>query len=158
MPKTTQKNITKKEMEQVFALWKRKAKSGLKYFTGACDIGEHKGMVIAFYNQDKKNPKEPDLRIYEQVKKDGKYERGEEICGLWVNVAKESKKKYLTGTLDGQRVVGFMYEGDNEKAPYISVYLSDEDETKKGKKADKEETKQEEIDLDELSQDDDLPF
>lgn len=156
MPKTTKKTAEKK-MEQVLALWKQKAKSGLKYFTGTCEMKECH--VIAFYNQEKKNPKEPDLRIYEQVKKNGKYERGDELCGLWMNVSKNSKKKYLTGTIDGKRVVGFIYEGDNEKAPYISVYLSDEDENKKkGKKSTEEETEQEKMDLDELSEDDDLPF
>lgn len=124
MPKTTKKTTARegKKMEQVCALWKHKAKSGTKYFTGKTNDVD----VVAFYNTDKKNPKEPDLRIYAQIKEEGKTKRGEEICSLWVSVSEKTQKKYLSGKLNDQRVVGFIYEGENEKAPYISVYLSEE--------------------------------
>ena len=48
---------------------------------------------------------------------------------MWCNATK-SGKKYLTGKLGGKRIVGFIYNGNNEKAPYLSVYYSDDKDQK----------------------------
>lgn len=114
---------TKKEfkMEQAFALWKNTSKSGSEYFTGS----DGKTKLVAFYNGKKKNPKEPDLRVYAQDK-DGKAEK-DELVSLWVNVSKNGKK-YLSGKLGEKRLVGFINENAKEKQPYVSVYFSDEQE------------------------------
>ena len=117
---------TSKNRQQVFALWAQKSKNGLKYFTGTHTDGGKECKVIAFYNQDKKNPKEPDLRIYEQIKKDERWQRGEEITGLWCNFSEKSKKKYLTGKLNKVRLIGFINDSENPKAPKISVYVSED--------------------------------
>ena len=109
--KTTKKEFT---MEQAFALWKNKGKDGKVYFTG--------GDLIAFYNTMKKNPKEPDLRIYKKAPKGEKL--GEELTSLWCNVSKAGKK-YLTGKYNDKKVVCFINEKANEKQPYISAYYSD---------------------------------
>ena len=58
---TTTANATKKKLEQVFALWKRTSKEGKTYFSGKDYLGNN---VTAFYNTEKKNLKEPDMRVY----------------------------------------------------------------------------------------------
>lgn len=107
------------KMEQAFALWKNKGKNGKAYFTG--------GKLIAFYNTMKKNPKEPDLRVYKQTEKG--VELGEPITSLWCNISKGGKK-YLSGKYDGKKVVGFINEKATEKQPYISVYYSNSEPAK----------------------------
>lgn len=141
MSTKTTAQATKKEftMRQVFAMWKRTSKNGNSYFTGkGIDGAEIRG----FYNTKKANPKEPDIRIY-KVLSDGSLEK-EQYLGLWCN-AKENGKKYLSGKLDGLRVVGFINSKatDENKQPYFSVYWSDTDDKKpvEEKKATKKETK-----------------
>lgn len=141
-------------MKQVFALWKNTSKEGKTYFSGKYGEIEVRG----FYNGKKQNPKEPDLRIYaidgnKNLSKDA-------LVSLWCNVSKNDKK-YLTGKLDGKKVIGFINakaNGEN-KMPYISLYWSEEQEqkeeasTKETKKAPKKTTKKEEPEVE-----DDLPF
>ena len=142
--KTTKTTETKKEfkLEQAFALWKQKSKDGKKTYLSA------KGL-IGFYNTKKKNPKEPDLRVYGVNEKNDLTK--EPVCSLWCNVSENTKKKYLTGTYEDKKVVGFIYEGDNEKAPYLSVYFRED-----GNITDETKTKKE--DFEEVETDDDLPF
>lgn len=143
MGKTVTKKVEKKEtkLEQVFAMWKETSKAGKTYFSGKTSEGNVKG----FYNKEKKNPKEPDIRIY-LTNGDGELEK-EVYLALWCN-ATEKGKKYLSGKLDGQRVVGFINEkaSKENKQPYFTVYYSD----------DKLEAKQEK--LQEVKEDEDLPF
>ena len=113
---TTQK--TEFKMEQAFALWKNepKDKNSKPYFTG--------GNLIAFYNTMKKNPKEPDMRIYRKPAKGEKI--GKEITSLWCSVSKNGKK-YLTGKYEGEKVICFINEKATEKQPYISAYYRNSD-------------------------------
>ena len=151
-------NTTATKRTQVLALWKKTSKDGKKsYFTGACN--EKECYLTAFYNTDKKNLKEPDLKVY--ARDDEGNLSKDPILSLWCNASKGGKK-YLSGKMDGKRVVGFINSSKNEKAPYISVYWSDEDEEKteapkkeeKPKFKKKEEPKFEEI----KDEDNDLPF
>lgn len=131
-------NYQKKEfnMVQVMALWKRKSeKTGKEYFTGMLTdeniiskTDKNHDLLVAFYNNDKKNPKEPDLEILK--KRDLK----DHVCSLWCN-ATESGKQYLTGKFDGKRVVGFINKNAENNRPYISVYYSDEQKKEEPKKA-----------------------
>jgi uncharacterized protein (DUF736 family) len=111
------KKATKKEfkMEQVFAMWKKQGKNGTTYFSGK--LGEE--WLVGFYNSKKKNPKEPDVRIYKQDN------LKEEFLSLWMNVSKGGKK-FLSGKLGDKRIVGFINNGKNENAPYFSCYYSEE--------------------------------
>lgn len=112
MEKTIEKEFKLKES---FVLWKNTSKEGKAYFTGRTD---GKSKVTGFYNTNKKNPKEPDLRI---IDKDDK-----EFASLWCNVGK-NEKKYLAGTLkDGKKIVGFFAKAEDEKKPFIRVYLSED--------------------------------
>lgn len=149
----------KKKLQGVFALWKRKSKDGKKtYFTGQTE--DKKNQLTAFYNLDKKNLKEPDMRIY--IRDDEGNLSKEPYASLWVNATKNGKKKYLTGKLEGKRVVGFIREDATEKQPYISVYFSEDElpvapkseekQEKKPKFKKKEEPKYEDV------PDEDLPF
>lgn len=127
------KTVEKKEfkMVQVFALWKRKSKAGNDFFTGKDENGIN---LVGFFNTKKQNPKEPDLRVYVQGE-DGKASK-DEFISLWCNVSANGNK-YLTGKLGEKRVVGFIRKNDNEKAPYVSVYYS---EDKPKEEAPKQET------------------
>lgn len=158
----------KKTLKKVLALWKRTSKNGKAYFSGKVDDGtfENDFNVTAFYNTDKKNLKEPDLKIY--ARDDEGNLSKEPLLSLWCNPTKNGKK-VLSGKLDGKRVVGFINEKASEKQPYISVYYSNDDfpsekaapeqisipEDKKGKKPTK---KKEEPKYEEIPADDSLPF
>ena len=135
----TQEQTKKATLEQVFALWRRTSKAGKSYFTGKVTIGENGKQLRAFFNTDKKNPKEPDLLIYEYT--DNKISK-EEFCSMWCN-ATNNGKKYLTGKLGEKRIVGFIYNGDNEKAPYLSVYYSDDKQTSTNEKGNFEDVTKE---------------
>lgn len=106
------------KMEQVLAMWKRKSKAGKDYFSGKDDKGQ---MLTGFYNSMKKNPKEPDVRIYLSDKM-GKED--EPVLSLWCNLSKAGKK-YLSSKYNGKKVVGFINENAGDKRPYFSVYYSE---------------------------------
>lgn len=161
MAKTKKEQVTeqatKTTLEQVFAMWKQTAKSGKSYFTGKYKGDELRG----FYNSNKKNPNEPDVKIY--TVKDGELSK-EPILVLWCN-ATDSGKKYLSGKIADSRVVGFINEKANaeNKQPYFSVYYSEDkpneekpeekpEEKTEGKTKTKEKPQMEEI------KDEDLPF
>ena len=121
MATKTEKKVENKTkaftMNQAFALWKKKSKNGNTYFTG-------KG-IRGFFNTNKKNPKEPDLRVY-MTTEDGSLSETP-LVSMWCNVSKNGKK-YLTGKLEGKRVVGFINDTDNDKRPYVSCYFSEDTE------------------------------
>ena len=155
----------KKTMKQVLALWKRKSKNGKVYFSGKVEDGTFTNdfYVTAFYNTDKKNLKEPDLKIY--ARDDEGNLSKEPVLSLWCNATKNGKK-VLSGKLDGKRVIGFIKADADEKHPYITVYYSNDeqaapeqmqipDEKPKGKKPTK---KKEEPEYEEIPADDSLPF
>lgn len=119
------KTVEKKQeftMQEVFALWKKDSKKGEPYFTGKSAEGVY---LRGFFNTNKKNPKEPDLRVY--INNDGLEK--EPLISMWCNVSANGKK-YLTGKIGKQRVVGFINEGKNDKAPYVRCYLSEDKQQK----------------------------
>ena len=138
MATKTVENKKEFTMVEVFALWKKKAKSGADYFTGRSVEGIN---LRGFFNTNKKNPKEPDLRVY-TVYKDGELSE-KPIISMWCNVSK-NQNKFLTGVINEKRVVGFIRKTDNDKAPYVTVYFSDdkqpEQPAEEPKKATKKET------------------
>ena len=54
------KEEKEKKLEDFCALWEQKSKNGLEYLTGKDADGNK---LVAFYNDTKKNPKEPDIRV-----------------------------------------------------------------------------------------------
>lgn len=108
-----------KKMEEAFALWKQTSKNGVDYLSG---IDEKKNRFVAFFNTNKKNPKEPDIRVY-LVDADGN--QGNEVADLWTTQSK-NEKDYLTGTsMDKEKLIGFFNEEAKEKQPYIRVYYKE---------------------------------
>lgn len=142
--KTTEATQNKAtQREQAFAMWRKKSKNDKYYFTGKSSDSN----LVAFYNGMKKNPKEPDLRVY-KVDEDGKM-TDKVLTSLWCNTSKNGTK-YLTGKLNGKRIVGFFYKGENEKAPYFTCYYSED-------KPEEKETEPDVSTFEELT-DEDIPF
>ena len=125
MRKSVETKEEKKEftLEEAFVLWRSEAKSGTKYLSGFVSEKLGKTKLIGFFNTNKKNPKEADVRIYE-LDKEGK--QGEEIASLWSYVSKD-KKPYLTGvTNEKEKLVAFYGDESNDKRPYIRAYFQED--------------------------------
>lgn len=117
---------TQNQTKELFVLWKTKSKDGkLTYFTGKTT---NETKLIGFYNTNKKNPEEPDLRVYIL---DEDNTKRIEYASLWCKLSK-ANNKYLSGqTKDKMYITGFFNNTKNEKQPYIRVYLQDELHPKK---------------------------
>ena len=121
-----EKEIKKEEtkLEEAFVLWKHESKSGVTYLSGNTPNDKGTSLsLVGFYNTKKKNPKEPDIRIYSQ---DDEGKQDKEVCSLWENTSK-SGNKYLSGsTDDNESIVAFYNEIDeNSKIPYIRAYYKE---------------------------------
>lgn len=154
---STKATQTKKEftLKQVFAMWKRTSKNGKTTFFTGKDIDGRE--IRGFYNTNKQNPKEPDIRIY-HLTESGELEK-EVYVSLWCN-AKDNGKKYLSGKIDGLRVVGFINSKATaeNKQPYFSVYWSDGEEKQTETKPATKTKKKEEQKYEDTETDNDLPF
>lgn len=123
MIKASKKEEIKKEekkeefnLEEAFVLWKHEGKAGTSYLTGNT---KEKVKLLGFFNTKKKNPKEPDVRIY-LVDEEGK--QRDEVCALWETESKNSHK-YLSGSTEDDNIVAFYNDVDeNDKLPYIRAY------------------------------------
>lgn len=127
MLRKQEKEIKKGEfsLKESFVLWKNKAKSGEDYLKGHIIENDKKGFeLVGFYNTNKKNPKEPDIRIYTIDDKGNAYK---EVCDLWETVSKD-EKRYLTGSTDDkEKIIAFYNDKQNEEGtrPYIRAYYKD---------------------------------
>lgn len=115
--------VTKRELKESFVLWEETSKAGDPYLTGhtSKECGEVK--LVGYYNPTKKNPKEPDIRVY-TLNAEGKTDK--EIASLWESISK-SETRYLTGTTDEKEKLIAFYkkESDKENSPYIRAYFKD---------------------------------
>lgn len=117
---------TDNTMNQCFSLWRMKSKKGGYYFSGK--IAESQEKIVAFYNTNKKNPKEPDIRVYASDNTEIC------ICSMWCNVSERTGKKYMSGIIKPVedapeiRVVGFINEKatPKNKQPYLNVYYQED--------------------------------
>lgn len=127
MRKTIEKQETKEvekevkqefNLEEAFHMWKNTSRSGNIYLKGATNEELDPIQLVGYFNTNKKNPKEPDIRIFSL---DSENKQDKEVCSLWENISK-NEKRYLTGiTDDKEKVIGF-YSDENSKKPYIRVY------------------------------------
>ena len=130
MKKTIEKEVNKESevkeftLEQAFVLWRNESKNGKFYLKGK-DLHDNK--IVGFFNTNKKNPKEPDIRVCEvSIDDQGKETTGNEICSLWDNESKNGNR-YLTGTTDEkEKIVAFYGKEHEEARPYIRAYFKDE--------------------------------
>ena len=122
MKTTSKKEEVKQEviLEECFVVWKNTSKTGSEYLKGK-DFQGNK--VLGYFNTNKKNPKEPDIRIY-NVNEEGKTDK--EIVSLWEYVSK-NEKRYLSGLTDEKEKVVAFY-GSKEKQPYIRAYFKQEND------------------------------
>lgn len=124
--KTTTKVVEtpeKKSLREAFALWKTTSKQGVEYLSGTVS-DDNKTKLVGFFNSKKKNPNEPDVRVYLQVEQG---EASQEVASLWSNVDKNDKP-YLSGTTnENERLVGFYGDENQEKRPFIRAYYSNEE-------------------------------
>lgn len=123
--KTTVKEnkVEKKEegLQEAFVLWLHKAKSEKEYLSGQMNEKFGNTRLVGFFNTMKKNPKEPDIRIY-TVDSEGHSDK--EVADLWENQSKNNTI-YLSGLSDEkENLVGFYGDKENEERPYIRVYFN----------------------------------
>lgn len=119
--KTTSTTNSKSELKECFALWENN-KGGKTYYTGKTS-GDNPVRLVAFINEIKKNPNQPDIQVYEQA------EKGQEktqVASLWENKSKAGKA-YLSGQdNEKKKLVGFFNDKTQDgKYPAIRVYYSD---------------------------------
>lgn len=128
MKTTTKKNETKGEtkefnLKESFVLWQHKSKAGEGYLSGYISDDKNSNL-IAFYNTNKKNAKEPDVRVYLSSENE-KEKPLKEICSLWENISKNGTR-YLSGVTDEKENIVAFYNNENEeKRPYIRAYYKE---------------------------------
>ena len=122
--KTSNTKETKKganEITEAFALWLHKSKADNEYLSGLTTPENGNVRLVGYFNTNKKNPKEPDIRVYSL---NGEGNQDIEVADLWENVSKQDTR-YLSGTTnDKEKLVGFYGDKKEEKRPYIRVYFN----------------------------------
>lgn len=126
MRKTIEKQEeVKKEfnLKEAFVLWRNKAQSGNYYLSGFAseECGSQK--LVGYFVSNKKNPKEPDVRVYTL---DAEGNQDKEVASIWENISKNDVR-YLTGvTDDKEKLVCFYGKENEEKRPYIRAYFRED--------------------------------
>lgn len=121
MTENKEQNREEVKLKEAFVLWLHNSKSGNEYLSGTTDKSIGKARLVGYFNTMKKNPKEPDIRIYTL---DPEGHQDKEVADLWENESK-SKTRYLSGTSDEkEKLVGFYGDKKEEKRPYIRVYFN----------------------------------
>ena len=128
MIKTTQKEESKKtfDLKEAFVLWRKQSKAGKDYLTGF--VSEDQNLkLVGYFNTDKKNPKEPDVRVYQSIKKeDGTYTKSEkEVASLWIETSKKETAYYTGNTDENERLIAFVGDVNKEARPYIRAYYKE---------------------------------
>lgn len=119
---TKEKEVKENSMIELCTLWYHKAENEVEYLSGHLSEELKFQKVIAFYNTNKKNEKEPDIRIYSL---DDENKKDTQIISLWNQVSK-SGVEYLTGqTNEKENVVAFYNQDDDIKKPKIKIYLKE---------------------------------
>ena len=116
-------NIEKEEenkMRDLGILWEHKAESDVIYLSGNLSEELHYKKILAFYNNSKKNEKEPDVRVY-LLDDDGK--KDHEIVSLWKQVSKQGAEYYSGLTDEKENIVAFINTSDDIKQPKIRIYF-----------------------------------
>ena len=117
----TSTNNSKQELKECFALWEN-SKGKITYYTGKTS-GDKPVRLVAFINEVKKNPNQPDINVYEQAEKG---EKKTQVASLWENKAKSGKTYFGGEDNEKNKLVGFWNENtQNGKYPAIRVYYSD---------------------------------
>lgn len=119
--KTTKSNNN--DLKEAFALWEKKGAKGV-YFSGKTSDTAPVN-IVGFITTEKKNPKQPDLRVY--VSSDKEQTEKVELAVLWKQESKAGKTYYSGFTNEKEKIIGFI-NGDTKdgKYPSIRVYFKQE--------------------------------
>ena len=118
----TSTSTTKEQLKEAFALWENKKGDSI-YYTGKTS-DDKPVRVVAFINDSKKNPKEPDIRVYEQVEKG---QKKPDLASLWESKSKAGKVYFSGSTNDNEKLVAFINDDtQGGKYPSIRVYFSND--------------------------------
>lgn len=121
--KTNEKEVKKEfNLKEAFVLWRNQSKAGAYYLSGNVS-NEEKTKLVGYFNTNKKNPKEPDVRIY-LIDCEGN--QGNEVCSLWEYISK-NENSYLSGTTDEkEKIIAFYGKKNEEARPYIRAYYRED--------------------------------
>ena len=115
-PNVEKGSENRQDLRECLVLWKNVSKNNVEYLKGYTS-GENHIELVGYFNTNKKNPKEPDIRIY--CEKEGE-NAVVEVCSLWDTLSKNNTR-YLTGvTNEDERIIAF-YDGTNNR-PFIKAY------------------------------------
>ena len=108
-----------KDLKEAFALWEKKGAKGV-YYSGKTSDPESVN-IVGFITTEKKNEKQPDLRVYVSSEKD---EEKVELAVLWKQESKAGKTYYSGYTNEKEKLIAFI-NGDTKggKYPTIRVYF-----------------------------------
>lgn len=113
----------KSTLKEAFVLWENTKNGGI-YYTGKTS-DEDSIRLVAFRVTNKKNPKQPDLQVYEQVEK-GKEKP--QVASLWKNESKAGKVYYSGTSNENEKLVAFINEDTKGgKYPSIRAYYSNDE-------------------------------
>lgn len=107
------------DLKEAFALWEKKGAKGV-YYSGKTSDPETVN-IVGFIAIEKKNEKQPDLRVYVSAEKDAEKV---ELAVLWKQESKAGKTYYSGYTNEKEKLIGFI-NGDTKdgKYPSIRVYF-----------------------------------
>ena len=81
-------------------------------------------------------------------KQENKEWTNREVGALWLNVNQKTNEKYLTGQINGEKIIMFKnkYKDENPKAPDFRVYKQkDQEQSTTSKEVVKEEEEEEDL-------------
>ena len=120
------KEVKDSNLKELMSLWLHESANGTKYLTGTADDVTGKFKVVGFFNTNKKNENEPDIRVYEEVEKGSVLK--EVLVSLWKHTSKGGVD-YMTGKdNEDNKVVAFYGKENEEKRPYVRIYTQGEEE------------------------------
>lgn len=118
------KEVKDSNLVELMSLWLHESNNGTKYLTGTAQDPTGKFKVVGFFNTNKRDEKDPTIRVYEEVEKGS--ELKEVLVTLWEHTS-ASGNKYLIGKdNEDNNVVAFYGKENEEKRPYVRIYTQEE--------------------------------
>lgn len=112
------------DLKEAFALWEKKGAKGV-YYSGKTSDPETVN-IVGFIAIEKKNEKQPDLRVYVSAEKDAEKV---ELAVLWKQESKAGKTYYSGYTNEKEKLIGFI-NGDTKDGKYPSIRVYFKQDTK----------------------------
>ena len=112
------------DLKEAFALWEKKGAKGV-YYSGKTSDTEPVN-IVGFITTEKKNEKQPDLRVYVSAEKDAEKV---ELAVLWKQESKAGKTYYSGYTNEKEKLIAFI-NGDTKDGKYPSIRVYFKQDTK----------------------------